>query len=91
MAEKEQKKTLAEQKYHDVLVMQVWRLIGTFVLGGVGGYLVYRSSQKSGEPNILYWFVVWGIVTLIGVLAFVILVLRARKQLNINKINEKNE
>lgn len=90
MSNKENK-TLPQQKFHDILVIQIWRLIGTFVLGGLAGYLVFRSSQKEGNPNILYLFVVWGVITLIGVLVFTIMLLRARKHLLVNEIKEEEK
>lgn len=72
--------TLKEQNFHDLLIVQIWRLIGMFVLGGLAGWLVYRSSVKDNNPNILYLFIVWGVIFLFGIIAFVINLIRLKKR-----------
>ena len=78
---KDNKETLGEKKYRDFVLVQVWRFIAVFVIGACGGYLTYRQSVKSGTPNIAYLFTVWGIITGIGLITFIIMILKGKKQL----------
>ena len=91
MKDKNKKPTLAEQNYKNIVVIQLWRLLGIFVVGGLGGYLVYRSSVKSEKPNLLYLFVVWGVIFLVGLIVFIINIHRAKKHLKNGTIIKQEE
>ena len=91
MKDNNKKPTLAEQNYKNIVVIQLWRLLGIFVVGGLGGYLVYRSSVKSEKPNLLYLFVVWGVIFLVGLIVFIINILRAKKHLKNGTIIKQEE
>ena len=51
-------KTLIEQNFQEVLTASLWRIIGWGVIGFLLGYMVYRNSEKEGQPDILYLWVV---------------------------------
>ena len=66
-------KTLKEQNFKEILTNSLWKIFGMIFLGFLLGYLVYRDSEKDGNPEILYLvFLVALIVTVcIGVTYYV--------------------
>lgn len=72
-------KTLKEQNFKDTLTSSIWKIFGMAGIGFLLGYLVYRDSEKDGNPEILYlWFLV-GLFTLIGIIMFLVKVIPAYK------------
>ena len=77
-------KTLQEKNFKDLLINQIWRLIGMVALGFLFGYLVYRDSEKDGNPQIIYLFIIMGICFLIGIIIFLIKIIPAYKKIKKN-------
>ena len=46
--------TLQEQNFKEIISNSLWKLFGMIFLGFLLGYLVYRDSEKDGNPEILY-------------------------------------
>ena len=46
--------TLQEQNFKEIVSNSLWKLFGMIFLGFLLGYLVYRDSEKDGNPEILY-------------------------------------
>ena len=70
-----------------VIPLLIIKFIGGFLLG----YLVYRDSEKDGNPQIIYlWFLI-GLFTLIGIIMFLVKVIPAyKKVLKERKEKENN-
>lgn len=88
-------KTLKEQNFKDILTSSFWKILGMAGIGFLLGYLVYRDSEKDGNPQMLYlWFLV-GLFTLIGIIMFLVkvipaykAVLKSRKEKETNNENQ---
>ena len=61
MKKEKKQLTLGEQKYQEILMVQLFRLLASIVIGALGGYLVYRFSEKNGDKNILYFVVIFAL------------------------------
>lgn len=84
-------KTFKEQSFKEILTASIWKIFGMAGIGFLLGYLVYRDSEKDGNPQIIYlWFLI-GLFTLIGILMFLVKVIPAyKKVLKERKEKENN-
>lgn len=73
-------KTLKEQKFKEILTASIWKIFGMAGIGLLLGYLVYRDSEKDGNPEILYLWFLLGLFTLIGIIMFLVKVVPAYKK-----------
>lgn len=78
-------KTLEEKNFKELLINQLWRLAGMIALGFLFGYLVYRDSEKDGNPQIIYLFIIMGICAFIGIIIFLIKIIPAYKKIKNKK------
>ncbi len=73
-------KTFKEQSFKEILTASIWKVFGMAGIGFLLGYLVYRDSEKDGNPEIIYlWFLI-GLFTLIGIIMFLVKVIPAYKK-----------
>lgn len=73
-------KTFKEQSFKEILTASIWKIFGMAGIGFLLGYLVYRDSEKDGNPQIIYlWFLI-GLFTLIGIIMFLVKVIPAYKK-----------
>ena len=73
-------KTFKEQSFKEILTASIWKIFGMAGIGFLLGYLVYRDSEKDGNPEIIYlWFLI-GLFTLIGIIMFLVKVIPAYKK-----------
>lgn len=83
-------KTFKEQSFKEILTASIWKIFGMAGIGLLLGYLVYRDSEKDGNPEILYlWFLI-GLFTLIGIIMFLIKVIPAYRKV-LKERKEKKE
>ena len=84
-------KTFKEQSFKELLTASIWKIFGMAGIGFLLGYLVYRDSEKDGNPQIIYlWFLI-GLFTLIGIIMFLVKVIPAyKKVLKERKEKENN-
>jgi Na+/proline symporter len=84
-------KTFKEQSFKEILTASIWKIFGMAGIGFLLGYLVYRDSEKDGNPQIIYlWFLI-GLFTLIGIIMFLVKVIPAyKKVLKERKEKENN-
>ena len=84
-------KTFKEQSFKEILTASIWKIFGMACIGFLLGYLVYRDSEKDGNPQIIYlWFLI-GLFTLIGIIMFLVKVIPAyKKVLKERKEKENN-
>ena len=84
-------KTFKEQSFKEILTASIWKIFGMAGIGFLVGYLVYRDSEKDGNPQIIYlWFLI-GLFTLIGIIMFLVKVIPAyKKVLKERKEKENN-
>ena len=84
-------KTFKEQSFKEILTASIWKIFGLAGIGFLLGYLVYRDSEKDGNPQIIYlWFLI-GLFTLIGIIMFLVKVIPAyKKVLKERKEKENN-
>lgn len=83
-------KTLVEQNFTEALTASIWRILGWAAIGFLLGYMVYRNSEKEGEPNLLYLWVVLGLCIIIGIIVSIVKIIpQYRKVLKERK--EKSE
>lgn len=84
-------KTFKEQSFKEILTASIWKIFGMAGIGFLLGYLVYRDSEKDGNPQIIYlWFLI-GLFTLIGIIMFLVKVVPAyKKVLKERKEKENN-
>ncbi len=84
-------KTFKEQSFKEILTASIWKIFGMAGIGFLLGYLVYRDSEKDGNPEIIYlWFLI-GLFTLIGIIMFLVKVIPAyKKVLKERKEKENN-
>ncbi len=82
-------KTYKEQRFKETLTSSIWKIFGMAGIGFLLGYLVFRDSEKDGNPEILYlWFLV-ALFTLIGIIMFLVKVIPAYKAV-LKERKEKN-
>ena len=65
-------KTFKEQSFKEILTASIWKIFGMAGIGFLLGYLVYRDSEKDGNPEIIYLWVLIGLFTLIGIIMFLV-------------------
>ena len=84
-------KTFKEQSFKEILTASIWKIFGMAGIGFLLGYVVYRDSEKDGNPQIIYlWFLI-GLFTLIGIIMFLVKVIPAyKKVLKERKEKENN-
>ena len=73
-------KTFKEQSFKEILTASIWKIFGMAGIGFLLGYLVYRDSEKDGNPEILYLWFLLGLFTLIGIIMFLVKVIPAYKK-----------
>lgn len=84
-------KTFKEQSFKEILTASIWKIFGMAGIGFLLGYLVYRDSEKDGNPEIIYLWVLIGLFTLIGIIMFLVKVIPAyKKVLKERKEKENN-
>lgn len=84
-------KTFKEQSFKEILTASIWKIFGIAGIGFLLGYLVYRDSEKDGNPEILYLWFLLGLFTLIGIIMFLVKVIPAyKKVLKQRKEKENN-
>ena len=84
-------KTFKEQSFKEILTASIWKIFGMAGIGFLLGYLVYRDSEKDGNPEILYLWFLLGLFTLIGIIMFFVKVIPAyKKVLKQRKEKENN-
>lgn len=84
-------KTFKEQTFKEILTASIWKIFGMAGIGFLLGYLVYRDSEKDGNPEILYLWFLLGLFTLIGIIMFLVKVIPAyKKVLKQRKEKENN-
>ena len=84
-------KTFKEQSFKEILTASIWKIFGMAGIGFLLGYLVYRDSEKDGNPEILYLWFLLGLFTLIGITMFLVKVIPAyKKVLKQRKEKENN-
>ena len=84
-------KTFKEQSFKEILTASIWKIFGMAGIGFLLGYLVYRDSEKDGNPQILYLWFLLGLFTLIGIIMFLVKVIPAyKKVLKQRKEKENN-
>lgn len=84
-------KTFKEQSFKEILTASIWKIFGMAGIGFLLGYLVYRDSEKDGNPEILYLWFLLGLFTLIGIIMFLVKVISAyKKVLKQRKEKENN-
>ncbi|MBP3504173.1 MAG: hypothetical protein J6K18_03515 [Bacilli bacterium] len=84
-------KTFKEQSFKEILTASIWKIFGMAGIGFLLGYLVYRDSEKDGNPEILYLWFLLGLFTLIGIIMFLVKVIPAyKKVLKQRKEKENN-
>ena len=74
-------KTLKEQNFKEILTNSLWKIFGMIFLGFLLGYLVYRDSEKDGNPEILYLIILVVLFAVIGIIMFLVKVIPAYKDL----------
>lgn len=83
-------KTLKEQNFKEIVTSSIWKVLGMTGIGFLLGYLVYRDSERDGNPEILYlWFLV-GLFAIIGIIMFLVKVIPAYRRV-LKQRKEKNE
>ena len=83
-------KTFKEQTFKEILTASIWKIFGMIGIGFLLGYLVYRDSEKDGNPEILYlWFLI-ALFALIGIIMFLVKVIPAYKKV-LKERNDKNK
>ena len=84
-------KTLKEQNFKEILTTSIWKIFGMAGIGLLLGYLVYRDSEKDGDPQIIYlWFLI-GLFTLIGIIMFLVKVIPAYKKVLKERKEKSND
>ena len=84
-------KTFKEQSFKEILTASIWKIFGMAGIGFLLGYLVYRDSEKDGNPQIIYLWSLIGLFTLIGIIMFLVKVIPAyKKVLKERKEKENN-
>ena len=84
-------KTFKEQSFKEILTASIWKIFGMAGIGFLLGYLVYRDSEKDGNPQIIYLWFLTGLFTLIGIIMFLVKVIPAyKKVLKERKEKENN-
>ena len=74
-------KTLKEQNFKEILTNSLWKIFGMIFLGFLLGYLVYRDSEKDGNPEILYLVFLVALFAVIGIIMFLVKVIPAYRNL----------
>lgn len=74
-------KTLKEQNFKEILTNSLWKIFGMIFLGFLLGYLVYRDSEKDGNPEILYLVFLVSLFAVIGIIMFLVKVIPAYRNL----------
>ena len=83
-------KTFKEQSFKEILTASIWKIFGMAGIGFLLGYLVYRDSEKDGNPEILYLWFLLGLFTLIGIIMFLVKVIPAYKKVLKQRIEKEN-
>lgn len=77
--------TLQEQNFKEIVSNSLWKLFGMIFLGFLLGYLVYRDSEKDGNPEILYLIFLVILFAVIGIIMFLVKVIPAYKKIKKEK------